>query len=235
MRYSNRVPYFPDLAESPRTAVPTDWCFELVFDYGEHDGDNPHPLEEVRAWDPRDDPFLTYRSGFEARTYRLCRHALLFHHFPGEPELGENCLVRSTGFAYSFEASPADARNPVYSLLLAATHAGFRRRDGGGYRRSAMPAVEFEYSQPIVDEQVRDVDCESLRNLPYGVDHSGFQWIDIYGDDMPGVLTDLAERWYYKRNESPATTTDNGVRSTTRVGPLQGTSAQPAGASLGGA
>ena len=170
MRYGNRLPYFPDLAELPRTALPADWCFELVFDYGEHDAESPHPLEEVRPWTRRNDPFSTCRPGFEVRTYRLCHRLLMFHHFPGELEVGENCLVRSTDLEYSFEADPANARNPIYSFLLAVSHAGYRRRDGGGYRRSAMPAVEFEYSEPIVDDQIRDVDPESLRNLPHGVD-----------------------------------------------------------------
>ncbi len=235
VRYGNRVPYLPDLAESPRTALPTDWCFELVFDYGEHDPDNPHPLEESSEWNRRNDPFSTYRAGFEVRTYRLCQRVLMFHHFSSEPEVGGNCLVRSTDFEYSFEADPADARNPIYSFLLGATHAGYRRGDGGSYRRSAMPAVEFEYSQPIVDDQIRNVDPESLRNLPYGVDDSGYRWIDLDGEGMPGILTDQAERWYYKRNESPATGTDDGIGSATRFGPLQVLSVQPAEASLSGA
>ena len=116
-------------------------------------------------------PAATTRSratapGFEVRTYRLCQRVLMFHHFADEPEVGANCLVRSTDFEYSFEADPDDARNPIYSFLLAATHAGYRRRR----RRLSVEArcrpLEFEYSQPIVDEQVRDVDPESLRNLP---------------------------------------------------------------------
>ena len=165
VRYANRAPYFPDLAVVPRTALPTDWCFELVFDYGEHDPDAPHPLEELSPWRRRNDPFSSHRPGFEIRTYRLCRRVLMFHHFPGEPDIGVNCLVRSTDLAYSFEADPADARNPIYSFLLAATQAGYRRSDSG-YRRSAIPAVEFEYSQPNVDEQLRIVDPEAIRNLP---------------------------------------------------------------------
>ena len=28
------------------------------------------------------DPFSSYRSGFEVRTYRLCQRVLMFHHFP---------------------------------------------------------------------------------------------------------------------------------------------------------
>ena len=66
-----------------------DWCFEVVFDYGEHDPDVPPPDDKKgRAWPCRPDPFSTYRPGFEVRTYRLCRRVLMFHHFLGEPGVG---------------------------------------------------------------------------------------------------------------------------------------------------
>ena len=33
----NRASYLPDLAAGAPVALPTDWCFELAFDYGEND------------------------------------------------------------------------------------------------------------------------------------------------------------------------------------------------------
>jgi RHS repeat-associated protein len=235
IRYGNRAPYFPDLADSPRTPLPTDWCFEVVFDYGEHDAADPHPLHEPQPWTRRNDPFSSYRAGFEVRTYRLCQRVLMFHHFAGEPEVGENCLVRATELEYSFEADPADARNPVYSFLVAATHAGVRRRAEGGLRRSAMPAVELEYSRAVIDGRVRDVDPESLRNLPHGVDGIGYHWIDLDGDGVPGILVEQGERWHYKRNESPALAPDDATGTTTRFGPLQVLPARPSHAAPSGA
>ena len=48
--------------------------FELVFDYGEHDNDEPTSAElPHQPWAARRDPFSTYRSGFELRTHRLCK------------------------------------------------------------------------------------------------------------------------------------------------------------------
>ena len=41
--------------------------------------------DPARAMRPgrRNDPFSSYRAGFEVRTYRLCQRVLMFHHFPG--------------------------------------------------------------------------------------------------------------------------------------------------------
>jgi len=47
------------------------WHFQVVFDYGDHDEINPQPedyLNQNYSWDVRQDPFSTYRSGFEIRT-----------------------------------------------------------------------------------------------------------------------------------------------------------------------
>ena len=43
--YGNRTPYFPDLTQAAPAALPTDWCFQVVFDYGEHDLLNPTPQD----------------------------------------------------------------------------------------------------------------------------------------------------------------------------------------------
>jgi RHS repeat-associated protein len=234
IRYGNRTPYFPNLGAAPRTPLPQDWCFELVFDYGEHDADHPNPRLETRAWRVRLDPFSSYRAGFEIRTYRLCHRVLMFHHFPDEPEVGNDCLVRSTDFSHSVVADPASDRAPVYSFLLAATHAGYRRRDGGGYRRGALPSVEFTYSQAVIDDTIRDFDPESLRNLPSGVDEQLYRWIDLDGEGMPGILTDQAEHWYYQRNETPGDLNASDELPRARFGPLQALGAKPQPGTLGG-
>ena len=65
--YGNRTPYFPDLNAAAAPVPPSDWCFELVFDYGEHDASAPVP-DETGVWIRRDDPFSTYRATFEIRT-----------------------------------------------------------------------------------------------------------------------------------------------------------------------
>lgn len=217
IRYGNRVPLLDSTGQRPRflTDLPaaqiqnTDWMFEVVFDYDEGhvtnettNGDQQTSIEASAAptkdWTYRDDPFSSYRAGFEVRTGRLCQRVLMFHHFAGEPGVGNDCLVRSTDFTYSHEQDPKDARNPVYTFLLAVTQSGYKRHNGSYLKRS-LPPVEYEYTQPIVQE----VDAESLENLPIGVDGAAYQWTDLHGEGIPGILTEQTGAWFYKRNLSP--------------------------------
>jgi hypothetical protein len=48
----------------------------------------------------------------------------MFHHFPNENDVGDDCLVRSTDFTYSDEVEPMAVRNPVYTFLRRITQAG---------------------------------------------------------------------------------------------------------------
>ena len=74
------------------------------------------------------DPFSTYRAGFEVRTYRLCQRVLMFHHFPDEPGVGADCLVRSTDFAYA-DRRRSGRRRATRSTrsCVAVTQTGYRR------------------------------------------------------------------------------------------------------------
>jgi hypothetical protein len=78
--------------------------------------------DQHRTWPVRQDPFSNYRAGFENRTYRLCRRALMFHHFP--KELGTaDCLVRATEFQYN--------EGRVASFITYVTHSRLVRRPRG--------------------------------------------------------------------------------------------------------
>jgi RHS repeat-associated protein len=177
------------------------WMFEVVFDYGEHDANAPQP-RDAGPWTYRDDPFSSYRAGFEVRTTRLCQRVLMFHHFDGEEGVGNDCLVRSTDLTYSHEQDPGSARNPIYTFLRSVTQMGYKRSPGGYLKRS-LPPVEYEYTQPVVQDTVEDVDPTSLENLPIGVDGAAYQWTDLHGEGIPGILTEQTDAWFYKRNLSP--------------------------------
>jgi hypothetical protein len=233
--YGNRTPYFPDLTAPSAAALPTDWCFQLVFDYGEHDLLAPVPDDVAQPWNCRLDPFSTCRSTFEVRTYRLCRRALMFHHFAAETNIGLNCLVRSTDFLHS-TTLPVDPGKPFYSYLQSITQTGYVRGATGGYLSKSLPPLDFEYTEAAIEETVRDVDSESLRNLPYGIDGAHYRWVDLDGEGVSGVLTEQGGAWFYKPNLSPANQqTQDGERLTLpQFGPDKLVGRQPSLAALSG-
>ena len=251
IRYGNRLPLLDDAGQRPRVLTDAQienagWMFEVVFDYDEGhvfnettNADQQTFIEasaaSTKAWTRRDDPFSSYRAGFEVRTCRLCQRVLMFHHFEGEEGVGNNCLVRSTDFTYSHEQAPDDARNPVYTFLLAVTQSGYKRHNGGYLMRS-LPPVEFVYTQPIVQDTVQEVDAESLENLPVGLDGAAYQWTDLHGEGIPGILTEQGGAWFYKRNLSPINVKPgNGVPHTAaKFAPVEVVAIQPNLALAGG-
>jgi len=235
IRYGNHTPYLPTLSPIAPWPTPPDnaqdgsshWYFEVVFDYGEHDATVPTPTD-AGHWPVRPDSFSTYRATFEVRTYRLCQRVLMFHHFPNEPGVGRNCLVSSTHFTHAYEDTPADPRNPIYAFLHTVTHTGYRRQ-GSGYLAKVLPPLALTYTQPVLDETVREVEAISLANLPVGLDGTQYAWVDLDGEGVSGILTEQAGGWWYKRNLSPITVVqDNGTaHPAARFAPLEQVAAQP--------
>ncbi|HEX8106323.1 MAG TPA: SpvB/TcaC N-terminal domain-containing protein [Kofleriaceae bacterium] len=182
IRYGNTAPF--DATPGLDSAV-----FEVVFDHGEHDADAP-TVDEARPWPCRQDPFSSYRAGFEVRTYRLCRRVLMFHRMA---ELGAApCLVRSTDLAY--------AENPALSQLVAATHAGYLRDPATlAYTRKSYPPVELSYALPQLQTEIRTLDPASAADLPEGV-QGAYQWTDLDGEGLPGVLSQQGDALYYQQN-----------------------------------
>jgi RHS repeat-associated protein len=214
IRYGNRAPVERDEAAP---SAPAAWLFEVVFDYGEYarpDDDDAHAtraprpesptpseplgIEGAGTWGVRADPFSTYRAGFEVRTYRLCRRALVFHRFPAGTHGLEisPCLVRSTDLGY--------AQGPYVSYLETITQAGYLWNGANDeFDRATMPSLALGYSKSpeALDETLRSLDAASLEGIPSGVDGSFHQWVDLDGEGLPGVLTAQQRSWYYKRNE----------------------------------
>ena len=227
-------------------ADPTDlsklaWHFQVVFDYEEghyrsasEEGDDPCYVE---AWDEppspvpwaiRQDPFSSYRAGFEVRTYRLCRRVLMFHDFDS---LGATpCLVRATEFRYDV--------GPMGSFLKDVTQSGYvRQRDGNNgfadkYLHKSLPPLEFDYSLARFDTTVREV--EDINNLPAGVDGSIYQWVDLDGEGLLGALTEQAGTWFYKRNISalPVKNPEGALTVKARFTPLERLATVPSTAGL---
>jgi RHS repeat-associated protein len=234
--YGGNKPYLPKLSDPEPTPLPDKWMFEVVFDYGEHDKQAPISDDKNGKWNRRKDPFSSYRAGFEVRTYRLCQRVLMFHHFPQEAGVDNNCLVRSTDFTYSYEKNPDDSRNPIYSFLHAVSQSGYKRKAGGGYLSKSLPPLEFTYSELTISEELGEVDPQSLENLPSGLDGTRFQWVDLDGEGLSGILTEQGGSWYYKRNLSalPQQDTDGKKVIAARFAPVERVARQPSSLGSGG-
>jgi RHS repeat-associated protein len=226
IRYGNRQPLLLDLSTEsarrchlPRPEVDpaTGWLFEVVVDYGDESfAHEPEAdgFERVRWTDAvpgpratRLDPLSMSRAGFEIRTYRLCHRILVAHRML--EKLGEpHTLVR--GLHLDYEEKPNGTR------LSRVTQSAYRRLDDGSYRRRSLPAVRLHYSASPLDDPaprawaVRDLPQESLENLPIGITGQGYQWTDLDGEGISGVLTAQAGAWFYKPN-----------RGEGRFGPVQ--------------
>lgn len=202
-----------------------DWMFEVVFDYGEGHfrmlpPDISLPVSDQHlfahasesadgTWSSRPDPFSTYRAGFEIRTHRRCQRVLMFHRFQ---ELGsEPYLVRSTEFDYSdLDYSQSitvetelghNGSTRFASFIRAVIQSGYVRGEAPlTYLKKSLPQLEFEYSKATIHEEIKEIDTESLENLPYGLDGASYQGVDLDGEGLSGILTEQADAWFYKSN-----------------------------------
>ncbi|MBI9086448.1 MAG: VCBS repeat-containing protein [Desulfobacterales bacterium] len=183
--YGNKAPYFPDQTTDPA------YHFQTVFDYGVHsNGESP---DKADSWDVRKDAFSHYRAGFEVRTWRRCERILLFHDFP---ELGNTpCLVQSLALSYT------DNGNAGFSLLEHVTRAGYRRRADGSYTSKSLPPYGFEYQRHEWNNDIRTISPCDLKNTPGGVDQQRYRWVDLYGEGLPGVLSEQGGGLFYKSNQ----------------------------------
>ncbi|MGH7528148.1 MAG: SpvB/TcaC N-terminal domain-containing protein, partial [Gemmatimonadales bacterium] len=206
-RYLKRIKYGNTISRLLPNFADTEWLFEVVLDFGEGHL-RPEPvdangretvhasLEATGPWPVRPDPFSTYRSGFEVRTYRLCRRILMFHHF--EAELGiRDYLVRATRFDYDL--------GPIASFLTSVTQSGYVAwpdppNPTDLFLQRSLPPVELEYSKALLSQEVRELAPGSVENLPSGLDGGRYQWVDLDGEGVSGIMTEQASSWFYKRN-----------------------------------
>lgn len=64
----------------------------------------------------------------------------------------------------------------------------------------SLPPLEFEYNQAAIQDKITKIDAESLENLPIGLDGSLYQWVDLDGEGLSGILTEQVDAWFYKQN-----------------------------------
>lgn len=186
--YGNTKPIFAD------EPVPNNnkWLFQAVFDYGEYQK-RPYSQSSPIAgakWSQRQDPYSVSNSGFEIRTYRLCRRIISFNHFD---ELGGTSLTGIFGCKYNERDSGTTLNAIVYT--------GIRRGlKTGLYSEKQLPKLIFKYSEPVIGVSFQGTIQESSENLPQGFNHIKTRLVDLFGEGLPGILTESANTWYYKPN-----------------------------------
>ncbi|OAA70033.1 YD repeat-containing protein [Akanthomyces lecanii RCEF 1005] len=197
-RYIKRIKYGNTISNlNPAFKSNNNWLFEVVFDYGEHDRQNPS-VEECKEWQPRPDPFSTRRAGFEIRTYRLCQRVLMFHHFPDEPTVGRDCLVASFNLTHEAIGKDPSTGLAVASIVTSVTQESWQRC-GDTYKKQFMPPLEFRYSAAQPARQSEALKSSSLANLPAGFS-GDYQVLDLEGQGLPGVVVSVGGNLLYVPN-----------------------------------
>jgi hypothetical protein len=146
-----------------------------------------------------------------------------------------------------FDPADPSPANPtrVFSWLMCESYSGYVRQptqnQPNRYLKKSLPPLEFDYTQIPSPEQlarqpIREVDAESLENLPVGLDGASYQWIDLDGEGTSGILTEQADAWFYKRNRSANNVVweDHHERTIARFGPAELVASKPALGLAGG-
>ncbi|OPX84237.1 MAG: Mono(ADP-ribosyl)transferase SpvB [Pelotomaculum sp. PtaB.Bin104] len=185
--YGNKTPYRQFNDPYPGESG---FMFQTVFDYGEYEKDVPH--SKSKDWEYREDAFSDYKAGFEIRTTRLCRRVLLFHYFSELP--GGSALVKALAFQYD------TAIQSDFSFLKSITVHGYIKKADGNYTGKSLPPIEFAYQQHEWNGEIRTISQKNLTHLPAGLAQPQTQLTDLFGEGLPGLLTEQAQGFYYKRS-----------------------------------
>src|SRR5262249_47519003 len=114
---------------------------------------------------------------------------LQLHRFP---DLGAKPVVIG---AYTLDHH----QQPTGSTLQSIGYTGFRHENGATFARS-IPPLTMTYSQPVPASSFVAVTPQTLVGVPAGL-NGPHRWVALYGDGLPGILTESGTAWYYKANQ----------------------------------
>lgn len=200
--YGNKTPYY--LGDP----IPheTDFMFRTVFDYGEHDTAVNIPKDinlEKNIWSRRNDPFSSFRSGFEIRTYRRCHRILMFHCFDANELPHSPYLTKSLELFYNLtlEFGTNDTAVEGFSFLEKAKQNGHLWDNVSKvYKTKFLPEIEISYQKHEWNTEVKSVTDENWMHAPAGLADKSTLWIDLFSEGISGILTEETGEWYYKSN-----------------------------------
>lgn len=164
------------------------FAFEIVFNYGQENLQNPQD-----NWAVRPDPYSSYVSGFEIRTYRLCTKIQMVHIFPDE--LGDPFIVKELAFTYKNSQQYNPVQFQAMSMLTSAILTGYRKELE---HSQVLPAIDFGYStfQPPLTPEFKMLSLNA-GTIPGYLNPTQYLPIDLYGDGLPGFLLSNNESTFY--------------------------------------
>ncbi|RYP28222.1 hypothetical protein DL767_007311 [Monosporascus sp. MG133] len=123
-----------------------------------------------------------------------------------------------SGNAISFVYKSEDDQGIDLNAVNERNHA-ILRGSVGSYFSRALPPLDFDYIAAATGERiarsvVKEVDWESLENLPEGVTGPLYQWLDLHEEGLEAVFAVQGGSWFYKRNQSAAGTVSSLENST---------------------
>lgn len=209
--YGNKIPFY----RGSLLPAETDFMFNLVFDYGEHDTNGmgfytdidhsiPADVNIVKnTWAYRKDAFSQFRPGFDLRTYRRCARVMLFHCFD---ELRPNAapyLVHSMELVYNEQLALVQANDAIdgFSYLVQLIHKRHQlNANGSEYDSRTLPSFNFTYQQLEWNTEIKSITTENLPYAPSPAEGGAHQWMDLYSEGISGLLTEQGSNWFYKYN-----------------------------------
>src|SRR5690606_10746394 len=66
--------------------------------------------------------------------------------------------------------------------------------------KKALPPLRFTYTAAKPETSFNPCAVESNSNVPQGINSFDTRFVDLFGEGLPGILTETANNWYYKRN-----------------------------------
>lgn len=201
IRYCNLNPYFIDPTDLQNVYQPSDFAarpfmMDVIFDYGEHTSEVPQLVPNT-SWPVRNDSFSGFHPGFEIRTYRKCRRVIMFHSFGelGFLNNGNPVPVRSLDLTYLHDGN-TDLQEA--DMITKINQTGYQK-NGSTWLTKSLPAMEMDYQPLQWNTNIQSVSAADYANAPQGLT-GNYQWIDLWGEGLPGILSEQNGAWFYKSN-----------------------------------
>lgn len=172
--------------------LPKNALFTLVFDYGERSNAlAAYPQwQSNSAWALRKDCFSLFHYGFEVRTRRLCRQVLMYHRLESlekQTILAETPeLVARLTLTYDESASG--------TVLVSAQKSAFNNNKDA-QSLVTLPPVKFDWQMVGTTKQAQ---WQSLDELASFTPQQPYQYVDLLGEGLSGVLYQDSGAWWYR-------------------------------------